>query len=319
MHFSGISGNDHREFIPFVIHAFQYDFQGLFSEVIAAFFGGQRIGFIDEEYAIHGRINDGAAFRGRLADELSHEVRTVYLNHVTFWEQTEGFVNAADKAGYGSFACPRGAKENAVQRNLIRFITRGDQFLLCFDEVDQGNNVLFDLLKAHHGVELGHNVIQRFHLLVFKLILHGCRDIIHRDGQQGFVGQVVHIKQGKPGRLQMNGLFEEVAGCPGIAEMLVARAVKEIEITHYLAFRFRGKNKFPVAADGFEDLCKLFRIVIVEVEVSRKTVLQAGIGGNHPFHFIGIAGHNHHQVVFVVFHPLHQDIDGLFAEIVARI
>ena len=65
-----------------------------------------------------------------------------------------------------------------------------------------------------------------------------------------------------------------------------------------------------------KDLHKLIYVVIGKIEVCGDTASKPFVAFDEVMHFIGISGKNNHHIVTMVFHLLHDGIDGLCTEAV---
>ena len=81
-------------------------------------------------------------------------------------------------------------------------------------------------------------------------------------------------------------------------------------------FRLRRQGVAVLFALDAEDLHQLVAVVIREEEIAVEAAFQTGVGSDELFHRPGVARHDHHQVVPVVFHGLQQRLDRLAAKVV---
>ena len=74
-----------------------------------------------------------------------------------------------------------------------------------------------------------------------------------------------------------------------------------------------AQTVFILGANLRENLYQVLRTVIGELNVSGESTAQTRVGINELVHLFGIAGHNHHKAIPVVFHALQQYVHRLVA------
>lgn len=113
-----------------------------------------------------------------------------------------------------------------------------------------------------------------------------------------------------------DGLFQRVAGETSVARRAGVLCLSALVVAPQ---RFRAALGQPVAlalCQHIRDVQQLIGGVVRELYLVREAAGKAAVGGQERLHLPGVARKDDHQLVAVVFHPLHQRVDGLKAEAV---
>ena len=121
----------------------------------------------------------------------------------------------------------------------------------------------------------------------------------------------------RPARSVRVGVLEDRSGVAGVAEVAdVARLVEQgaQSVRHAGAQTDLRRGGHPL-----EDLDELRDRVVGEVDVVREAAAQARVEVDEVAHLVGVAGHDHREVVAVDLHHLDQGRDRLVAEVPAPV
>ena len=76
----------------------------------------KRVGFVDKQHTVEGRVDDLVGFHRRLAYILSHQARAVGLHQLPFLEDAQLMVNLRHDARHGGLTRSRVSGENTMIR-----------------------------------------------------------------------------------------------------------------------------------------------------------------------------------------------------------
>src|SRR5919112_6291782 len=137
-------------------------------------------------------------------------------------------------------------------------------------------------------------------------------------GERRYVGTVERIHTAvliarQPQRLAVERLLEQRAGEARVAGLLtMAQATEDAAERRFGA---RLQRVLVLAHDFREDRFEFVRRVVGEPDLASEPGAEAGVREQERLHQPGIAGHDHHQAMAVILHPLEQDLYRLGPEV----
>lgn len=99
-HELGVAGDDDDEVVAVVFHGFEEGVDGFAAVVVAAGGVGEGVGFVDEEDAAYGFIDDFLDFEGGLADVAGDQAGAVDFHEGAFGEDAHGVVDLGQEAAF---------------------------------------------------------------------------------------------------------------------------------------------------------------------------------------------------------------------------
>ena len=139
----------------------------------------------------------------------------------------------------------------------------------------------------------------------------GMEYIVGGDGHQVLAGDGFQL--GQTVVLRHQNVLEQVADAAGIAEAGVGALFSDVVADQGLGLR---REDVALAAAHFEDLEHLLRGVVLEQQETVEAALQTGVGVDELIHQVGVARHDHHQIVPVILHGLEDGVNSLLTEVV---
>ena len=117
--------------------------------------------------------------------------------------------------------------------------------------------------------------------------------------------------------LRLNDLFKQIAYITRIAKALSLHLNFAAE-NGLQAMMCRAAQLVRVlAAKVQKDFQQLSWRVVWKMDVAVKARGQSRVGVDEMVHLFGVARHNHHQVISMVFHQFEQRFNGLMTEVLA--
>ena len=111
-------------------------------------------------------------------------------------------------------------------------------------------------------------------------------------------------------------MLEDVPHTAGITKAVAGGALLGNIVPHQRLGLLR--QHIALAAAHFKNGHHLVHRVVGEEQKPVEPALKAGVGVNKLLHQVGVARHDHHQIVPMVLHGLQHGIDGLLSEIIFR-
>ena len=168
-----ISGHDHDQIVPMVLHGLQKGLHGLLAEIVALL-AGQGVRLVDEQHAAHGLLDHGLGLLRRLSHIAGDQAGAVHFDQMALAQHSDGAVETGQQPGDRGLSGAGVAHEHHVQG----YGGNGQPVLLTeladLHEIDQTLHVRLDLFKAHEFVQLGQQLVQvRRVRLLLRLRLGG--------------------------------------------------------------------------------------------------------------------------------------------------
>ena len=173
------------------------------------------------------------------------------------------------------------------------------------EEGSQTGNLFLHGLQTHHAVELlqALRAVDSLGLLV--------RNILGLDGHQLLVGHSRDIALLQSAGLTLAYLVKELAHSTTVGEVLLARVV---HLLNLLTCQFLGLGREDILLALGKHLHNLIEFVgriVFQVQEIIEAAAHTGIDAEQVVHLHAVSGSNHHELVAIVLHTLHQRLQGL--------
>ena len=160
LHLLGVSGKDDHQLVPVILHPLHEGVDGFEAEAVLLA-AVEAVGFVNEEDAAEGALDDAVGQRGGVAGVAAHEVAAAHLHELPALERPDGLEVLGHQAGDGGLAGTGVAGEDHVHRKAGRLHPGGGAALLDLEIIGQTEDVFLDRGKAHQLRDLGLDLVQR--------------------------------------------------------------------------------------------------------------------------------------------------------------
>ena len=314
VHLVLVTGADHHELAPVVLHPGHEPLDGLDAFAVVALAHlvdrGERIRLVDEQHAAHGFVHGFVHLLRGFIGIAGHYVLAALFHNP---------VGGADAHGLEEFA------EHTGDRGLAGAGVAGQEYV---DGTDRSLAALFHslALETHFFGEQADGGLHRAHtdelvelpddLLHSEVLALVVAHDVGPGEDSAFLLIFLLGQRGHPAVEAGEAALEDVAHLAGVAEDVGAREVHALEVLVYLACGFLVEGVAFSGEHAHEYFLEFGSGVVLELDFLVEARVEAGVGAQEAGHLAGVAGDDADEVSAAVLQEGEQGVDGLLAGVV---